>query len=38
MKTPWYHFWNPMSGLPGGVLAAAVLAVISLLVAWLVQA
>lgn len=33
-KTPWWEFWNPMSGVVGGIIAglAAALVVFSLLV------
>lgn len=24
---PWWRFWNPLSGLPGGLIMGAVLAV-----------
>lgn len=28
MQPPWWHFWNPMSGLRGGVLAGAVVVIV----------
>lgn len=33
--TPWYHFWNPQSGLFGGVMGALILWPIVIFIWWL---
>lgn len=27
-QVPWWHFWNPMSGLAGGIVGGAVIAIL----------
>ena len=31
-KVPWFHFWNPNSGWSGGLLASALLLLVSIVV------
>ena len=34
---PWWKFWNPMSGIPGGLILGLVLSLIMALVAGVVN-